>query len=743
MPATAATSNGHTAAIKRSRKRTETPNDSPSPAQPPRKKRETYTPAACDECKRRKIKCTGDRPCRYCENHEIPCVYTQSWLEGGGSHASLRRVAALEGNMQLLQEQVRQMSETLEQVQGDFHGLSSAVDAGRGRSMETRGRPSPTTRTASLRGPLTRVTQPHFVGPTSSAYSFNVAHSTLNMMGISADDHDARLDSTLPSLRERAESPVRVEEDKTANDALLAIDLSEIYRHLDVYREELMPVYPFIHFEVISARVPEIHEYLQKEPARDAADQGRVDPRCSNNKKDGNVIKLMVASALVLEGGGQSILGQELVDSVEATVNRSVRSAEIDLRELQILTMTSIYHFHTDDEVLAWRTIGIAARIALEMGLHRKESLEQNFRDPQARHWALRLFWCIYVLDRRWSFGTGMPFALQDTDIDPELPQLNGSVPYLECMVAYGKICSKVWGAVAGYSTKFVDREKEAYLDFQIQQWLQFLPSDLQLIHPRQGAVADAQSSSQQRLRVLLYLRANQIRILIHRHNVLSALNIAADLTSARLVTDIAKDTICILVHLRESSTIYETQQNAFNYFLVSALSAIFLAVCHAPAEFSHTCRAEFQNALSLLKDFSSHSYSSMRLWKSLRGLRRIAPKLGLSPAAKALSSESRAGTFPLAETHPRVMSLPPIPVADDGTSTAWLHEDSSENPDTGSTEFVSMPDMFQMSHDLTNLFEAFGNGGGQSYEAQYQSHKKVSSLQDGEEISRLFEGLL
>jgi hypothetical protein len=48
----------------------------------------------------------------------------------------------------------------------------------------------------------------------------------------------------------------------------------------------------------------------------------------------------MVASALVLEGGGQSILGQELVDSVEATVNRSVHNVEIDLRELQILTMT-------------------------------------------------------------------------------------------------------------------------------------------------------------------------------------------------------------------------------------------------------------------------------------------------------------------------------------------------------------------------------------------------------------------
>jgi hypothetical protein len=307
-------------------------------------------------------------------------------------------------------------------------------------------------------------------------------------------------------------------------------------------------------------------------------------------------------------------------------------------------------------------------------------------------------------------------------------------------MVAYGKICSKVWSAVAGFSTKFIDREKEAYLDFQIQQWLQSLPPDLQLIHPRQGTAADTQSSSLQRLRVLLYLRANQIRILIHRHNVLSALSIAADLDSARLVTDIAKDTICVLVHLRQSSTIYEAQQNAFNYFLVSALSAIFLAVCHAPAEFSQSCRTEFQNALSPLKGFSSHSHSSMRLWKSLRSLRHIAPKLGLSPAAETLSSGSTAGAVQLTETRPHVASLPPIPIGDHGTSATWLSENPLENAESGSTGLVSLPDMFQMSHDLTNLFESFGNGSGQ---AQYHSPNGIFPLQDNEEISRLFEGLL
>ena len=34
-----------------------------------------------------------------------------------------------------------------------------------------------------------------------------------------------------------------------------------------------------------------------------------------------------------------------------------------------------------------------------------------------------RIFWTIYSLDRRWSLGTGLPFVIQDEDIDPNLPE--------------------------------------------------------------------------------------------------------------------------------------------------------------------------------------------------------------------------------------------------------------------------------------------------------------------------------
>lgn len=60
--------------------------------------------------------------------------------------------------------------------------------------------------------------------------------------------------------------------------------------------------------------------------------------------------------------------------------------------------------------------------MVLELGLHRRRSLYENYPDAALRALAVRAFWCIYVLDRRWSFGTGLSFALIDRDLDPRLP---------------------------------------------------------------------------------------------------------------------------------------------------------------------------------------------------------------------------------------------------------------------------------------------------------------------------------
>ena len=54
-----------------------------------------------------------------------------------------------------------------------------------------------------------------------------------------------------------------------------------------------------------------------------------------------------------------------------------------------------MYHFHRDDESLAWRVIGLAARQCMELGLHRRETYNTIFSDEEERSSAVR------TLDRK------------------------------------------------------------------------------------------------------------------------------------------------------------------------------------------------------------------------------------------------------------------------------------------------------------------------------------------------------
>lgn len=202
-------------------------------------------------------------------------------------------------------------------------------------------------------------------------------------------------------------------------------------------------------------------------------------------------------------------------------------------------------------------------------------------------------------------------------------------------MVGYGRLSSKLWDALMlfGPSSYTIHEETATSLDSMTQEWLETIPAHLRLRHPRLGLGSRTQPRVLHRLRALLYLRGNHTRILIYRHHLLSARCIKADLGSAWLVVEIARDSVQVLVHLNATSDIYRRQQSAFNYFLLSALAVIFLAVCHEPAIFAEACRETFYAAVNLVKGFSRQSKVSRRLWDSIKGLLPRLRRLGMRGA--------------------------------------------------------------------------------------------------------------
>jgi hypothetical protein len=183
------------------------------------------------------------------------------------------------------------------------------------------------------------------------------------------------------------------------------------------------------------------------------------------------------------------------------------------------------------------------------------------------------------------------------------------------------------------------------------------------------------------------------MRILIYRPVLHSASSIQEHPSYASTVVELAKDTIRALTHLNQTSDIYRCQQVCFNYFLTSAIAVLFLASCHAPVHFSSLCRDEFYMALDLVKGFSNKSWVSKRLWKTIKGLKEVGPKLGLAPDDNVDPHSSAA--LAMAGLAGHEISNLGNAFGNDGVVNGGMGASGNS------------PNGFQMSLDMTSLFEA------------------------------------
>lgn len=65
--------------------------------------------------------------------------------------------------------------------------------------------------------------------------------------------------------------------------------------------------------------------------------------------------------------------------------------------------------------------IGQAQRLALSIGLHRE--IPDGIVSPSEREHRRRLWWTVYILDRKLSVNMGCPLSVNDKDVDVALPK--------------------------------------------------------------------------------------------------------------------------------------------------------------------------------------------------------------------------------------------------------------------------------------------------------------------------------
>lgn len=306
-------------------------------------------------------------------------------------------------------------------------------------------------------------------------------------------------------------------------------DEAECAKLLRIYSDEVYVLYPYLH----PPRIWRTHEYLWKQSLLVSPDDlGR------NGEAKLSVALVFVCYALgrctgssrMDNADGAQSAGWSLysvaMDIVRSSLDISSSSA-VSLDGLQLLaTMVSVracimlslytdsmkvvYLFRLDALDKAERVLAQAISSAHILGLHSRSFYKAlNVFDDEMY---TRVWWSIYILDRRLSLESGRPFLIQDANVDSRLPldlsdiwltqhetvemklpecsaevemeiQLPRTtvVPYLRAFLAQSQIATDVWRAV--YDTKQKLRNSVGmvhdYLDISLDDWWERLPQTL------------------------------------------------------------------------------------------------------------------------------------------------------------------------------------------------------------------------------------------------------------------------
>ncbi|KAL3956251.1 hypothetical protein ACCO45_009097 [Purpureocillium lilacinum] len=609
-----------------------------------RSKRNRYISIACNECKRRKIKCNGETPCQRCGNLNLACLYAPNCCSNNFKDSDEFKHVTTQ--LSRLQDEVNWLNQTIRSLQADPSRLVPPND----RMMPSSNSVialSPSQSSTSMQRPdlSSHGKSAAFRGPTSMAFSLDVANTTISNMGYRGIDE--------PDDQDQQSSDVTMQMGSAPYDPLFEFDKDEMVRLCRFHEDEIGIMYPVLNIHTVIAHAKNIAPFLES-----ARNQQR--PMEAINDEKTLQLKMVMCCALVVENHGHSDKAIRLYDSMEAVVNRKLMADVSDVANLPLLCLLAGYRFLSNDEVLAWRVMGQVVRLCVELGIHQKRGL-MKIQDESERKNALNSFWSAYVLDRRWGFATGLPFALQDDEIDPQLP-FPDEYPFLVAMITYSRLGAKVWRQVSHFGpvlARELRQEEIDNLDREILQWYESVPEEVKVRNwDKEKQMTSTPSYNLQRLRIWTYLRLNQIRIWLYTPILHSATSIMSNPQQAQRVVDLAKDTIQYLNHLNSTTNLYRRAQVFYHQFLTSAISVVFLASVHAPVRFSAVCREEFYMALDLVKDLSAKSWVSKRLWRTIRSLKDVAPRFGLNPDDDP-HSNAALGMIGLARGH-----LHPSPVA-------------------------------------------------------------------------------
>ena len=176
---------------------------------------------------------------------------------------------------------------------------------------------------SSISSPSPHARAPQFKGSaTSSALCLDVAKSSLQTMGIAQPEYGG--DETIPEqARSRYESPLRGPATLTllpgqpAKDPIWSLRREEVIRLCRLFDEDVGMMHPILDIEKTIARANTLFDFMES-AQHSGLPTKEIEKGDAFLDENTNILKMVLASALALEGNGESELGAKLFENVRA-----------------------------------------------------------------------------------------------------------------------------------------------------------------------------------------------------------------------------------------------------------------------------------------------------------------------------------------------------------------------------------------------------------------------------------------
>ncbi|KAF4446667.1 hypothetical protein F53441_9709 [Fusarium austroafricanum] len=343
-----------------------------------------------------------------------------------------------------------------------------------------------------------------------------------------------------------------------------------------------------------------------------------------------------------------------LRDSFQDAVNAKLAAPANSMQHATIILLKGWYDFFQEMPRSAWRMCGIAGRMLMELGLHNAEVFRHTVKTEAQRIEACTLISSIVILDRQWSYATGLPTHFQETSFS-SISTSSVKNPYLKAMLSFILISDRFSEPIsnAAKGEGYNDENSFELMSFQIEQWRKKAVGDYSLAN-WQTWHADP-STRPPTWTILLNLRAESVRSQLLKPFFFSELDIEITKKHVKSATDRVYDIIDVLHTLDTTTDIYRKQHPYYQHILACTAGLAFLLIAFIKQnrttmlptltpELIESLGGSFSNCVTLTKKYAHRSRSARRLAKRLVEMRRNLLSLGILNADSPGSHEGLDG---------------------------------------------------------------------------------------------------